>query len=87
MEINHETSINELIEFLKRDHKIQYNMIPQDKPLKIHKKDNAFGSYLFVYQENELVLSIKTSSNLDSKFMCIKILEQALTNLGYVFLE
>jgi len=87
MEVNNETSINELIEFLKRDHKIQYNTIPQDKPLKIHKKDNAFGSYLFVYQDNEIVLSIKTSSDLDSKFMCINILEQALVKLGYFFEE
>lgn len=83
MTITRDTSISEIKEILSLEHCVRYNTIKIDTPLVLSQKHNSFGSYIFIHQGEGILISVKCSSDYESKLLCKQLVAKALEELGY----
>lgn len=83
MTITRDSSISEIKEILNLEHCVRYNTIKLDHPLVISQKHNSFGSYIFIHQGEKILISLKCSSDYESKLLCKQLVTKALEELGY----
>lgn len=84
MEFNKETSISEILAFLKENHHFRYHTLPEGESLRILKKTNGFGTYLHIMHNGQILESLKVSGDGENIVVSRHKLKEALESLGFL---
>ena len=87
MEFNKDTSLSEILEFLKENHHFRYMTLPEGEGLRIFKKTNGFGTYLHIMHNNQILESLKVSGDGESIVVSRQKLKEALESLGFLIVD
>lgn len=87
MELNKESSSNQILEALKQEHKFQYNLINQNIPISISHKSSGFEVYIFLTQEGNTLISLKCQGKGEDLIILKQKIKDLLLSLDYQITE
>lgn len=84
MEFTKDTSIAEILDFLRGNHHFRYQTLSEGESLRIFKKTNGFGTYLHIMHAGHILESLKVSGDGESIVVSRQKLKEALESLGFL---